>query len=655
MRTRRLWPWLIFAVATLAVLEGLGWVTWRALSLEHRERQARAEAQFQESVRLALWRMESELTPLIAQESARPYFHYRAFYPAARAYGRMWQPIEPGEALVPSPLLEPQGPFVLLHYEIDAAGVLRSPQVPEDAQRELASGTYLDPELLMLSRERLTRLRDVVTQPPEPALAISQASPAPTTAAEVQPLSEPAQELTQREFEARQQAAQNVYELNSRRAFNRNAAAPPAAPAKPGESALAFTDRDAEASRARASQQPASGATPRADIAAKTATFADAAVASAPAEDIDQSSFVPRWMLSSAGETLLLERSVRVGADRVTQGVWLDWPALRTRLLGLIRGMLPDADLVPMTSPSIETLRSSGLQLASLPLLLRPGATPPAGPPRFTSTHLVLGLTWLAVLSAIGAIAFVLHKSMDLSDRRGRFVSAVTHELRTPLTTFSLYTEMLDAGLVRDESQRREYVRTLHAESKRLSGIVENVLSYARLGRRPGPRSSVPPVPVDELIAKVEPALRRAAESAGMTLELGGSSSGTQVRAEPAIVERILLNLVENAGKYAASAEDRRVHLESRAAPGSRSLELSVRDHGPGVPPRDQRRVFEAFHRARRDEASATPGLGLGLALARGMAREIGGDLTLDTTCRDGARFVLTLPLESAPDENRSS
>ena len=84
MKTRRWVTWLIFGICALAVLEGLGWVTWKALRLEGAESEARAQTAFQSRIRLALWRMESEITPIVAQEAARPYFHYQPFYAAER-------------------------------------------------------------------------------------------------------------------------------------------------------------------------------------------------------------------------------------------------------------------------------------------------------------------------------------------------------------------------------------------------------------------------------------------------------------------------------------------------------------------------------------------------------------------------------------------
>src|SRR5690606_38311165 len=104
----------------LAVIEGLGWITWRTVRLE---RQSRTET----VVRLALWRMDSALTPVIAQEAARPYFHYLPFYPFERAYTELWQEVRPGEVVAPSPLLTAEAPFIRLHFQIEPDGRLTSP------------------------------------------------------------------------------------------------------------------------------------------------------------------------------------------------------------------------------------------------------------------------------------------------------------------------------------------------------------------------------------------------------------------------------------------------------------------------------------------------------------------------------------------------
>ncbi|VAX37611.1 hypothetical protein MNBD_PLANCTO03-1650, partial [hydrothermal vent metagenome] len=153
MRTGRRLPWLIFAVCALLVIDGMGWVTWQMLRLEQREHEAQQNAQRQEAVRLALWRMDGLLSPIIAAEAARPYFQYRSFYPAERAYTRMWEAVEPGEVLVPSPLLAGPGEFIRLHFESTPTGWLTSPQVPPTELRDRVESESLSlPDMLTVER-----------------------------------------------------------------------------------------------------------------------------------------------------------------------------------------------------------------------------------------------------------------------------------------------------------------------------------------------------------------------------------------------------------------------------------------------------------------------------------------------------------------------
>jgi signal transduction histidine kinase len=262
-----------------------------------------------------------------------------------------------------------------------------------------------------------------------------------------------------------------------------------------------------------------------------------------------------------------------------------------------------------------------------------------------------LYVAWAGVLAAIAAVGLVVRAIIDLGERRGRFVSAVTHELRTPLTTFCLYSEMLADDMVRDEKSKREYLTTLKRESQRLAKIVENVLCYARLAEV---RASAQTQALDagELLDRVTPALARRAAEAGMQLVVETNSArGVTIDVDPQTVERILTNLVDNACKYARGyavsgvAEDHRIHLVTHAAPGR--LEIRIADHGPGIPRAHRRKVFRPFSRAGIGEAHAAPGLGLGLSLARGLARELGGDLRLGQipdSFASGTVMCLVLP-----------
>jgi len=118
----------------------------------------------------------------------------------------------------------------------------------------------------------------------------------------------------------------------------------------------------------------------------------------------------------------------------------------------------------------------------------------------------------------------------------------------------------------------------------------------------------------------------------------------TSVRLDLSVVDQILSNLVDNAVKYAGSASDRRIHLD--VVPAGRWLMITVSDHGPGLPPSMIHRLFRPFSKSAHDAAQSAPGVGLGLALSRRLARALGGDLRIHANSPQGASFALAIPFE---------
>jgi signal transduction histidine kinase len=204
-----------------------------------------------------------------------------------------------------------------------------------------------------------------------------------------------------------------------------------------------------------------------------------------------------------------------------------------------------------------------------------------------------------------------------------------------------MYTEMLAKDMVSDPERRGLYLETLGAEANRLSHLVENVLAYARLerGSTSGRREAVT---LGALLDRALPRLRERAAHAGMAFEVDAEDRrGEAVRADPSAVEQILFNLVDNACKYGRCAGECSIRLEA-AARENGHVALKVRDHGPGVP--RGVRLFSPFSKSAEDAAVTAPGVGLGLALSRRLAREMGGDLKLESGPGEGACFVLELP-----------
>lgn len=204
---------------------------------------------------------------------------------------------------------------------------------------------------------------------------------------------------------------------------------------------------------------------------------------------------------------------------------------------------------------------------------------------------------------------------------------------------------MLADGMVTDPAAQRAYLETLRQESDRLARVVENVLAWSRLeeGRFASRRERHG---VGSLLQRLAPPLQRRLADAGMSLRLSVAAAAHDavlVTDEDA-VGQILFNLVDNAAKYARAAALPEVEI-SAVVEGTQ-LHIAVRDHGNGVPSAHRTRIFAPFDRGAVPTASNdVPGVGLGLPLARGLARDLGGELRLDAAVSDGAAFVLTLPL----------
>jgi signal transduction histidine kinase len=282
--------------------------------------------------------------------------------------------------------------------------------------------------------------------------------------------------------------------------------------------------------------------------------------------------------------------------------------------------------------------------LAALPVRLDPGTISASATVGLSPVGLALVFAWGAMLVAAVAVAVLLRGVVTLSERRADFVSAVTHELRTPLTTFRMYAEMLAEGMVPDEAARRKYLDTLRIEADRLTHLVENVLAYARL-ERGGLGNRIQPVRGDELLTVATSRLSERAREAGLALSVSADESTPQatVLCDASAVEQILFNLVDNACKYAVRSENKALELEARTSGGR--VHLVVRDHGPGISAEQKRRLFQPFRKSADEAARSAPGVGLGLALSRRLARDMGGELRFADGTADGAAFLLSLPL----------
>lgn len=693
---------VVFGLSVGAILAALAWVTVGALRLERAEREARALARHQESLRLALWRMDAAVTPIIAREAARPYYEYQPFFlPGGQALTPPAS-VDQNQVLVASPLLQPPDPLVILNFQKVAGGEIESPQSPTGVYRLMAEPSFITGYELAQNDVQLDLLRKAQAAfnvGSEFALdaASPEAASAPQTAERMQQLDagqvlEDQQAQSAREYEARQRV--NVYSNAPQGARSRadttgkegardpvkdeleKLASSPAGEAGGPVDRAAGGGDDARKSPAAAPDLAHAGApiattaTPplqskqdedlaprdkawdrKAGLVISGGAEGDAEqalppppVATVASAELRQGPFVAKWLIRTGEDPrLIFEREVSLRDQTGTQGFLIDWPALRSSLLDSIRDLFPAADLRPLlrgvsrdSDPGVL-----GRALAVIPAELVVDAPAPAALPWLTPLRSTLLLAWLGLLAAVLVIGLALRTANELADRRGQFVSAVTHELRTPLTTFVMYSQMLADGMIRGEEDRATYLGTLKTESQRLARIVESVLDYARLSkRRHAPVRTR--LSAEALVESLRPVLEGRAAQAGMQLVVDREGDlTTPVETDPGTLERILYNLVDNACKYAGESADRRIHLVARSRGGE--VVLSVRDHGPGVPDGETSSVFRAFTRGSVHAHGSTPGLGLGLAICRSLAKDLGGDLKL-VRAREGAEFALRLP-----------
>ena len=354
----------------------------------------------------------------------------------------------------------------------------------------------------------------------------------------------------------------------------------------------------------------------------------------------------PYWLTAPDGTELLvlvLVRAARMENKTVYQGVVLDWDAVRRALAEQIADLFPAATLTPIRSP--EEL-SPERAMTALPAQLDPGATPELPPAGWTPLRFGLSLAWVAALLALTAVGFGGRALVALSERRIRFVSAVTHELRTPLTSLRLYLDLLTSGLVEDPEKQKEYLNTLASESDRLNRLIENVLDFAKLEKR-SVQAVMVPTPVTEILEQLRQTWADRCAKEGKELVVHSTLPPEQtVTTDLRMAAQVLGNLIDNSRKYSRDAEDNRIWVWAK--PGERGrVILEVEDRGPGVASSDRGSVFRAFRRGETADTTCG-GAGLGLALAAQWADLLGGTLSYRPADGGvGACFRLELPSRS--------
>ncbi len=251
--------------------------------------------------------------------------------------------------------------------------------------------------------------------------------------------------------------------------------------------------------------------------------------------------------------------------------------------------------------------------------------------------YALMCIALILVVAVVWLLYHAAHKARLDALTKTNFVSLVSHELNTPLTAIIPYADMLRKGRLASEEDRQEAYNVIADESVRLKGLVAELLDFSRLERRTK-KYTITDFDAAELVRSVVRLMRGRFPDDPPSVSAEGP---LPVHADVDAVKAILINLLDNAAKYAPGAP-----VEVVAEKGGLGVRVEVRDRGPGLSPEGLRNVFTRFWRADDSATASVDGFGLGLTIARAYARDMGGDLTV--AARDGGGTVFTLELKEA-------
>ncbi|MCP4188264.1 MAG: HAMP domain-containing histidine kinase [Gammaproteobacteria bacterium] len=225
---------------------------------------------------------------------------------------------------------------------------------------------------------------------------------------------------------------------------------------------------------------------------------------------------------------------------------------------------------------------------------------------------------------------------INLSRQQQDFVSAVSHELKTPLTSIRMYGEMLREGWA-DEARKKCYYDYIFNESERLSRLINNVLQLARLSRREQ-KANLETISIGVLLTDLSPRIESQLVQAGFEVSINcdEATKPQTLKVDSDWFTQIMINLVDNAIKFSANAEQKQVDINCRLQQGR--IVFSVRDYGSGIDKDQIKKIFNLFYRSENELTRETVGTGIGLSLVQQLVSAMHGEVDV-VNCEPGAEF----------------
>lgn len=279
-------------------------------------------------------------------------------------------------------------------------------------------------------------------------------------------------------------------------------------------------------------------------------------------------------------------------------------------------------------------------------------------PEQWAHSNFKYSLSLLLVMTAmlVGGIILALRtasREMRLSQMKADFVSNVSHELRTPLASIRVFGEFMKLGRVAEHAKIREYGEHIETESRRLTQLINNILDFSKIesGRK---TYNFERAQVEEIVAETLKTCEVRLKQSGFSIVLQPSPRPLPA----AVVDRdavaqALMNLLDNAVKYSEKAEKKEVVV--RVGDGDGLIRLSVTDHGVGIAPAEQKKIFDKFYRVSTGLVHDVKGSGLGLSLVKHIVEAHRGMVNVQSEPGHGSTFVISLPVADGVSDGKET
>lgn len=268
-------------------------------------------------------------------------------------------------------------------------------------------------------------------------------------------------------------------------------------------------------------------------------------------------------------------------------------------------------------------------------------------PEQWAQTNFLVGLSLSILMTGVLVIAITLAlrataREMRLSQMKSDFVSNVSHELRTPLSSVRIFAEFLHLGWIEDGQKVRECGEYIETESRRLTQLIDNILDFSKIesGQK---EYEFAEADVGEVVSEALKAFEMPLKQRGISLGFEPPEDLPRSSIDREAIAQAFMNLLDNAAKYSGASTEIIVRVWAEDG----SINISVRDHGVGIPNAEQKLIFGKFYRVSTGLVHDVKGSGLGLAIVDHIVKAHGGAVVVESEPGRGSTFVIQLPSSS--------